>query len=140
MIYILLLLLIVVYMFMRWLAGADSAALASAVKIVLWTAFIVLMFMLILTGRAVSPIFILLMVFAGVAIRKYLKKPSGDSDHMTRAEALKILDLGDSPTKAQIMDAHKRLMKKVHPDTGGSVYLAQKLNAARDMLIRDKNE
>ena len=74
MIYILLLLLIVVYMFMRWLAGADSAALASAVKIVLWTAVIVLMFMLILTGRAVSPIFILLMVFAGVAIRKYLKK------------------------------------------------------------------
>jgi hypothetical protein len=40
-------------------------------------------------------------------------------------------------TKADVIDAHKRLMKNSHPDHGGSTYLAKKINMARDRLLQD---
>jgi hypothetical protein len=54
---------------------------------------------------------------------------------MIRDEALQILGLQDTATAEQIKDAHRRLMMKVHPDQGGSDYLAAKLNEAKDVLL-----
>ncbi len=54
---------------------------------------------------------------------------------MTRAEALRVLGLGTEPTPDQIKDAHRALMQKVHPDHGGSDYLAAKINQAKDFLL-----
>lgn len=55
---------------------------------------------------------------------------------MTRADALKILGLEDPASVAQIEDAYKRLMLKVHPDQQGSAWMAAQLNAARDFLLK----
>jgi hypothetical protein len=52
-----------------------------------------------------------------------------------RAEALAILGLAEGATEAEIRGAHARLMRAVHPDAGGSDWLAARLNAARDTLI-----
>jgi len=57
------------------------------------------------------------------------------SGAMPREEALAMLGLTPDATEAQIREAHHRLMLKLHPDHGGSDYLAARLNEARDVLL-----
>jgi hypothetical protein len=54
---------------------------------------------------------------------------------MTREEALDILGLEEGADEEAIRAAHRRLMKTAHPDQGGSVWLAARINAARDFLL-----
>ena len=56
---------------------------------------------------------------------------------MSRQEALELLDLNESASKEDIMQAYKTLIKKVHPDTQGSQGLTRKLNEAKDRLLKD---
>ena len=61
--------------------------------------------------------------------------PPGDSSSMNEAEALAVLGLEAGATRDQIVDAHRKLMQKLHPDRGGNDYLAAKLNQAKDLLL-----
>jgi hypothetical protein len=74
--------------------------------------------------------------------------PAGRPDHetpqpprerptstMSRAEALKVLGLGEGASEADIRAAHRKLIVSNHPDKGGSDYLASKINEAKDVLL-----
>ena len=60
--------------------------------------------------------------------------PSGD---LSTEEACQILGLGTHPTRDEVIAAHRSLMQKLHPDRGGSTYLAQQLNAAKRVLLKN---
>ena len=61
--------------------------------------------------------------------------PEGLSGEMTRTEAYAILGLEEDASREQIIAAHGRLIQRLHPDRGGSTFLAAKINQARDLLL-----
>ena len=54
---------------------------------------------------------------------------------MTKEEAYQVLGLEPGASPAEIRKAWRKLMKSVHPDSGGTEFLAAKINAAKDVLL-----
>ena len=73
----------------------------------------------------------LLAVIGWMAIRFMNAAPK-----MPRAEAAKLLGLDPTADSEAVLDAHRRLIAKVHPDTGGSAELAARINQARDTMLK----
>lgn len=63
-------------------------------------------------------------------------RATSEDGPMTDAQARDILGLSESAGEDEIKAAHKRLLRAVHPDQGGSSFLAARINAARDQLLK----
>jgi len=62
--------------------------------------------------------------------------PAHSTIAMNEQRALSILGLQKGASKSDIIEAHKRLMQKMHPDKGGSEELAAQINHAKDTLLK----
>lgn len=62
--------------------------------------------------------------------------PPPQEGPMNEEAAYAILGLKPGATRTDIIAAHRRMMQKMHPDRGGSDYLAAQINQAKDLLIR----
>lgn len=73
------------------------------------------------------------------------ENPQGDRDTrtrthaqsgvMTKEEAYQILGLQPGASLDEVRKAHRTLMKRLHPDHGGTAYLAARVNEAREVLL-----
>ena len=137
--------------YLAWYHRADPRQRnRSLMRIALWSAAILLVALAITKGSWLMAMFgaalpwvnRLMMVkrlWDGFSRSKVGGNHAGTappSTSMDVAEALEILGLEPGATDEEIVDAHRRLMQKIHPDRGGSDYLASQINLAKDTLLQ----
>lgn len=140
---------IVVVTLLRWYATADVKNLKRTLA---WLGIALLALAagsLAITGRMGAAFAALagLMVWAGRLINLLQmgrqfgglfggKRASASSPAMTEEEALRILGLAPGASAEEIKAAHRRIIEQIHPDHGGTDYLAAKVNLAKDFLLK----
>lgn len=82
---------------------------------------------------------LILLLALAAAIYMWWQQRSRKAALMRPEDARALLGVSESATLAEIRDAHRRLIARVHPDAGGSAELATRVNTARDTLVAEMN-
>jgi hypothetical protein len=160
-VYILLLLAIVLvsYLTKNWLKKTPEESVRRLLKKSAWLAALTLVVLLALTGKlnwlfavcGVAIAYLVRLMPVALSLGPQLHKlwmqfnstkqqgqqssQPGRGDALSKAEALAILGLKPGAGKADIIEAHRKLISRMHPDKGGSDYLAAQINLAKKVLL-----
>ncbi len=77
-----------------------------------------------------------LMLNKGKQQQSSYRKTATNNKSMSVDEARDVLGITSLASKEEIIMAHRKLMQKMHPDRGGSDYLAAKINQAKKVLLQ----
>jgi len=144
------------FLFLGGLRAFERASVTTVKSLVAWIAAlggITLALLLVLTGRGGMALGALTL-FGPLLYRRWRAShpaglgsgagpgnpgragpPPARGGAMTRQEAFQVLGLQPGAADAEIREAHHRLMRTAHPDSGGSDWLAARVNMARDVLL-----
>ena len=137
---------LIIYSLVRYLKNLEYRKYQSLLKIIFGTILLILSIFLLFRGFYYfsGPLLAIslwltrlktLYNFYNLFFRNNKKNISMDKN-----EAFEILGLDLSATRDDIINAHRSLIEKNHPDKGGSDYLSAKINKARDILLSDEQE
>ena len=95
-------------------------------------------FLAVRGGWAFAPVLIIVGLWLAMSARGQGAGagPAPRTSAMSEQDARSILGVDGEATSEEIQAAYTRLMRRAHPDAGGSAGLAAQLNAARDRLLR----
>jgi DnaJ family protein C protein 19 len=139
------------FLFLGGLRAFERASVTTVKSLVAWTAAlggIALALLLVLSGREGIALGALTMfgpliwqrwrasrAASASSSRQQAPPPPRRQGNMTPDEAYQVLGLRPGASEADIRAAHHRLMRTAHPDSGGSDWLATRVNQARDVLL-----
>lgn len=103
--------------------GRMGAALAALAGLMVWAGRIL---NIVQMGRQ----------FRGAFSGRGKDPHASTASSLTAEEAYRVLGLAPGATEDEIKAAHRRLIEQIHPDRGGSDYLAAKVNLAKDFLLK----
>jgi hypothetical protein len=78
-------------------------------------------------------------LITGATLWAIYRRRKAKAAQMPVEDARRLLGVDENASLADIRAAHKRLIQKVHPDSGGSAELANRVNVARDTLVAEMN-
>lgn len=135
-------LLVGLYALYRFFMKANVEQIKSFLFAAITLVLCLALFILAITGRLPAAIAIVVAMWP-IALgwwkmksRQKQEQVGDTGGPMTAEEALEILGLKDDATEEDIKAAYKKLIAKVHPDHEGSEWMAAKLNAAKDLLLK----
>lgn len=146
-IFIGILLLVGVIIVSRWFASAKPSRVLILTKWFFIIACVAVAIFLAVTGKvyfSILPIVLSIvpsLVRAGMTNIEQDEKDAEESINkiyrgdMSLDEAYEILGLQPGASHKEVKDAHKELLKIIHPDRGGSKYLASQINRAKEIII-----
>lgn len=134
-------LIVALYALYRFFLNADVRQIKSLILSAVFIVLILALLFMAVSGRLGAALALLIPI-APVMLRIYKEWKKGKADTPrppeinSAQEAYEILGLKEGASEAEIKAAYKKLMQKVHPDHEGSEWMAAKLNAARDLLLK----
>ena len=131
-------LVIGIYALYRFVLSANKKEKRAFVQTAFFLAMMAALLFLALTGRLAASMALggVILPFIVNELRKgYKTHKQTRNDSMTYSEALDVLGLKKGASKEDIKKAYYDLIKKVHPDQGGSEGLTRRLTAAKDILL-----
>ncbi|MBL4803377.1 MAG: DnaJ domain-containing protein [Alphaproteobacteria bacterium] len=139
-------LLVGLYVLYRFFVNADVHQVKAFFLMSILVIICVALFTLAFTGRLPAALAILAAIAPLAAGWWKARKDSEEEPDLffneeteinSREKALQVLGLDTDATEADIRQAYKKLMQKLHPDHEGSEWIAAKLNEARDFLLKN---